>query len=190
MHLARAEGADVDDLVAVLAWAEADDPANPLARALVVRAAQELALAVRRAEECLERVERQVAAGGPEAAVAAARAVGAAAVVLLDLDPEDFAPEIADYVDAEETPAALDELARTTGDADTRAWARDAVRVLDPPAAPAAAAAARELAEGPPPGDAAGDAVWVPVVLALVDEAFERVLVEDDTAPPGGPAED
>jgi hypothetical protein len=185
MHLSRADGEDVRDLETALAWAETESPANPLARALVVRAAQELAVAVRRAEELLERAEPRVAAGGPDAAVTAARAVGAAAVVLLDLDPEDYAPEIADYVDAGETPAALDELARMTGDPETRAWARDAVRVLDPEGAPAAAGAARGLADGEPPADAASDAVWVPAVLALVDEAFERVLAEDRAAPGG-----
>ncbi|MFN8121706.1 MAG: hypothetical protein U0237_04665 [Thermoleophilia bacterium] len=176
MHRARATDRDAADLDTAVAWAETDDPGNPLARALVVRAAQELALSLARAERVLVQAEPAVAEGGRGAAVAAARAVGAAAVALLDLDPEDFAPEIAEYVDAGEDGDALDRLTRRTGDMETRAWAREALLVLGPQDAPRAAAAARDLAAGDPPEDPAEDAVWVPVMLALVEEAFERAL--------------
>lgn len=176
MHRSRAAGTDAADLDLALGWAEADDADNPLARALVVRAAQELAASLDRAERILVQAEPAIAEGGRNAAVAAARAVGAAAVALLDLDPEDFAPEIAEYVDAGEDGDALDHLTRRTGDIETRAWAREALLVLGPGAAPRASAAARDLAAGAPPEDPAEDAVWVPVMLALVEEAFERAL--------------
>jgi len=176
MHRDRATGQDAEDLETALGWAERDDPGNPLARALVVRAAQELAASLARAEQILAQADAAVAEGGRGAAVAAARAVGAAATALLDLDPEDFAAEIAEYVEAGEDGDALDALSRRTGDMETRAWAREAVRVLDSAAAPAASRAARDLAAGDPPDDAAEDAVWVPVMLALVEEAFERAL--------------
>ncbi|MCC6831785.1 MAG: hypothetical protein IT200_10610 [Thermoleophilia bacterium] len=182
MHRARAVEGDAGDLEVALGWAETDDPGNPLARALVVRAAQELAASLARAERILAQAEPSVAGGGRGAAVAAARAVGAAAVALLDLDPEDYAPEIAEYVEAGEDGDALDRLTRRTGDIETRAWAREALRVLGPRAAPRAGAAARELASEEPPEDPAEDAVWVPVMLALVEEAFERALAAGNGA--------
>lgn len=176
MHRARAAEGDARDLDVALGWAERDDPGNPLARALVVRAARELAASLARAERIMVQAEPAIAEGGRGAAVAAARAVGAAAVALLDLDPEDFATEIAEYVDAGEDGEALDRLTRRTGDIETRAWAREALGVLAPETAPAAAGAVRGLVEGAPPEDPAEDAVWVPVMLALVEEAFERAL--------------
>ncbi|MFN8110792.1 MAG: hypothetical protein U0Y82_13255 [Thermoleophilia bacterium] len=179
MHLGRADGPDREDLAAVLPWAERDDPGNPLARALVVRAAQELAAALRRAERLMVGAEAAVAAGGRDGALAAARAVGGVVVALLDLDPEDFADEISAYVDAGEDAVALDTLSRSTGDDDTRGWARDAVRALAVADAPAATAAAHGLADGGPPPDPAADAVWVPTVLALVEEGFERALADE-----------
>jgi hypothetical protein len=179
MHLSRAEGRDREDLTRVLAWATRDDPYNPLARALTVRAAQELAAAVQHAEHHLEAAEPAVAAGGPSGALAAARALGAVVVVMLDLDPEDFAAEIVEYVDRDQDSEALDTLARTTGDMETRAWAREVVRALDVAAAPAATAAVHQLAAGDPPADAAADAVWVPAILGLTDEGFERALAQE-----------
>lgn len=178
-HLAAAGPSDADDLAAALAWADSDDPRNPLARALAVRAAQELAAAVERASATLRAAEATVGQGGEAGAVAAARALGVMAVELLDLDPEDYAPEVVAYVDAGEDAAALDELARATGDEETREWARAAVAALDDAEAPAASAAVHELAAGPVPADPAEDAVWVPVMLALVEEAFERSLAEE-----------
>lgn len=179
MHLSRAEGTDREDLTRVLAWAAEHDAQNPLARALTVRAAQELHAAVEYAERHLEAAEAAVAAGGPAGAVAAARAMGAAVIALLDLDPEDFATEIVEYVERDEDAAALDTLARTTGDLETRTWARDVVRALSASGAPAATDAVHALAVGDPPVDAAEDAVWVPTILSLADEGVERALASD-----------
>ncbi len=179
MHLGRAEGQDRRDLDTVRAWAELEDPDNPLARALTVRAAQELAVALRHAEDRLRAAEPSVAAGGREGAIAAACALGAAVVVLLDLDPEDFATEIVDYVDRDQSSEALDTLARATGDPETRSWAREVVRSLEVDGAPAASRAVRVLAEGYPPDDPAEDAVWVPAILALATEGLERALAQE-----------
>jgi hypothetical protein len=153
-----------------------------LARALTVRAAQELGAAVRSAEGHLRGVEVGVSQGGAGGAVAAARALGAAVVALLDLDPEDFATEIVDYLDHDQSAEALDELARLTGDLETRLWAREAVAALDVADAPEATRAARALSAGEPPEDPAEDAVWVPVILVLVDEGLERALANEAEA--------
>lgn len=178
-HRTLAGLGDVEDLSVALAWAEDPDPGNPLARALAIRAAQELGRAIDRAAEALRQAEGPVARGGGPAAVAAAGAAGRMAVELLDLDPEDFGPEIAAYVGADESAEALDELARATGDDETREWARSAVgAVVLADEAPRATAAVQELASGPPPEDPAQDAVWVPTMLALVEIAFERALAE------------
>ncbi|MCB9010479.1 MAG: hypothetical protein H6531_01465 [Actinobacteria bacterium] len=164
----------------LMEWASSEDDDHPLARALVVRAAKaQLGVRVRVAE-MLRGLEPSLAeAAGRDAAVAVARACGGAVVLLLDLDPDDFADEIVTYVDAGETAEAMDVLARVTGDLDTRRWARDAIAGLDVEDAPVASAALRALVEGPPPDDAAVDAAWVPTLLALVDEGFERALVAE-----------
>lgn len=177
-HAARAGLGDVEDIRTALAWAADPDPANPLSRALALRAAEELGAAVARARSALAAAEPAVGRGGPEGAVAAATAAGTMVVELLDLDPEDVAPEIVAYVEGGEGPDALDELARATGDDETRDWARSAVAALRAPDAPLATAAVRELAQGPPPEDPAQDAVWVPAVLALVELAVERAAAE------------
>lgn len=179
MHLGRADGQDRRDLRTVLAWAELEDPDNPLARALTVRAAQELAVALRHAEDQLRAVEPLVAARGRGGAIAGARALGAVVVALLDLDPEDYAIEIVDYVDQDQSSEALDVLARVTGDLETRSWAREVLRPLEVDAAPAASEAVRVLADGPPPEDPAQDAVWVPTILALAEEGLERALAQE-----------
>lgn len=170
------DGADAP-LARVTRWAEEPDPAgNPLARALCVRAAQELAAAHARAVRVLDQAEPTVAQGDSMAAMAAANAAGAVVVEMLELDPEDFADEIFAYVEHDESPEAMDTLARTTGDDETRAWARRALADVSSPRAPAATRAVRALCEGDPPQDPAQDAVWVPALLALVQQAFERAL--------------
>lgn len=179
MHLLRADGQDQEDLERVLEWAQSADPENPVARALTVRAAQELGAAVRSAEDHVRAAEPAVSAGGPTGAVAAARALGAAVVALLDLDPEDFATEIVDYVDQDQSAEALDALARITGDLETRLWAREAVAALDVADAPDATRAVRGLSVGDPPEDAAQDTVWVPAILLLVAEGLERSLANE-----------
>ena len=174
---AGAEDREAFDIV--LPWAAQETADTPLARALAVRAATELAAAGARSRERLRAEEAVIAEGGPPAAVAAATAAGSIAADLLDLDPEDFAPEIAAYVEGGRRPEDISELARATGDPEIRAWARSAVAATDDPGAPAAAAGVRHLAGGPPPADPAEDLVWVPTILALVEEAVERALVDE-----------
>jgi hypothetical protein len=186
----RAAAEDLEAFEIVLEWAADDDPDTPLARALAVRAAQELAAANARARAVLRAAEEAVAAGGAEAAVAASTAAGAIAADLLDLDPEDFAPEIAEYVGAGARAEDVDGLARATGDPEIRTWARSAVASAaeDDDDAPRAADGVRHLASGPPPEDPAEDLVWVPTILALVQEAVERSLVDEAAEgdqPPG-----
>ena len=123
----RAAPEDQEAFEVVLEWAADDDPDTPLARALAVRAAQELAAANGRARAVLRAAEETVASGGAEAAVAASTAAGAIAADLLDLDPEDFAPEIAEYVAAGAQAEDVNALARATGDPEIRTWARSAV---------------------------------------------------------------
>ena len=115
----------------------------------------------------LRAAEAAIAQGGPEAAIAATSAAGAIAADLLDLDPEDFAIEIAEYVEAGSRPEDIEGLARATGDPEIRAWARAAVASTEAPGAPEAAAAVRHLAAGPPPEDPSEDLIWVPTILAL-----------------------
>ena len=174
---AGAEDREAFDIV--LPWAAQETADTPLARALAVRAATELAAAGARSRERLRAEEAVIAEGGPPAAVAAATAAGSIAADLLDLDPEDFEPEIAAYVEGGRRPEDISELARATGDPEIRAWARSAVAATDDPGAPAAAAGVRHLAGGPPPADPAEDLVWVPTILALVEEAVERALVDE-----------
>jgi hypothetical protein len=171
--LRAAAGAAPEDAEAfeiVLEWAADEDPDTPLARALAVRAATELALADARARGQLRAAEQAVRDGG------------AIAADLLDLDPEDFAVEIAEYVAAGSRAEDIPELARTTGDPEIRAWARSAVARTDAPDAPEASAGVRHLASGDPPEDPAEDLVWVPTILALTQEAVERSLAEEASA--------
>ncbi|HMN98575.1 MAG TPA: hypothetical protein PKD59_04110 [Miltoncostaeaceae bacterium] len=177
----RAGADDLEAFEIVLEWAADDDPDTPLARALAVRAAQELAAATERSRAVLRAAEETVAEGGADAAVAASTAAGAIAADLLDLDPEDFAPEIAEYVGAGARSEDVDALARATGDPEIRTWARSAVAsaAQDEEGAPRAADGVRVLAAGPPPADPAEDLVWVPTILALVQEAVERSLVDE-----------
>ena len=168
----------------VLEWAADDDPDTPLARALAVRAATELAAAGNRSRARLRAAEAAIAQGGPEAAIAATSAAGAIAADLLDLDPEDFAIEIAEYVEAGSRPEDIEGLARSTGDPEIRSWARAAVAATEAPGAPEAVAAVRHLAAGPPPEDPSEDLIWVPTILALTSEAIERSLADEAAAAP------
>ncbi len=177
---AQAAPEDAEAFEIVLGWAADPDPDSPLARALAVRAATELAAAGLRSSERLLAAEPVVAEGGPPAAIAAARAAGAIAVDLLDLDPEDFTLEIADYIDAGRRPEDVDALARASGDPEIRAWARAAVAATEEPRAPHAEEGVRVLASGPPPPDPAEDLIWVPTILSLVEEGIERALVVDE----------
>ena len=107
--------------------------------------------------------------GGAEAAVAASTAAGAIAADLLDLDPEDFGPEIAEYVGAGRAAEDVDALARATGDPEIRTWARGRRsprrrRTSTPRRAPRRGCGCSPPA--PPPADPAEDLVWVPTILA------------------------
>ena len=182
---AQTGGHDAAALSEAIAWASQASPDNPLALALAARAGVELAAATRRAWEQLESVEAAIETGD---AGRLSRAVGRIVIDLLDLDPEDFEPEIVAYVaqEAEEGhKPALQELARASGDADLRAWARETLVELDAPGTPAGLQTVRGLGDGALPDDAAEDAVWVATIEALAEEAVEIVLAGDaDAAPP------
>lgn len=177
-------GGDRAAIEEALSWASDDDPANPLALALAARAGVELAAATRRAWEQLEQVEAALEAGDTGRLT---RAVGRIVIDLLDLDPEDFEPEIVSYVAQEADEGhkpALQELARTSGDADLRTWAREALVELEAPATPAALQTVRALGQGELPEDPADDAVWVAAIEALAEEAVEIVMAGEADANP------
>ncbi|MFP5451171.1 MAG: hypothetical protein ACLGG9_05395 [Thermoleophilia bacterium] len=182
-----AVGRDVEAFEVVLGWARDPDPDNPFARALVVRAAGELEAARARAREHLRSAEGSLSEDDVRAAALAATVAGAMAVALLDLDPDDFAPEIADYLGGARAEEDVEALARATGDTEIRTWARGAVVEIEEPAAPRAVAAVRQVAAGAAPPDPAHDLVWVPAILALVEEAVERALVDEAAAGPASP---
>lgn len=179
-HGARsAEGDDVEAFDVVREWAADPDPDNPFARALAVRAAVELAASGARARGHLRDAEEEIAADDLMAAARATSVAGAVVVELLDLDPEDFLPEIVEHIGADRSEESVDALARATGDVEIRAWARSAVAGVSDEGAPAASAALAQLAGGDPPSDPAQDLIWVPAILALVEQAIERALVEE-----------
>jgi hypothetical protein len=178
--LARAERPDDPADDRSLATAEdcaADaDPHNALALALAERAGLDLAAVRARALDRLEALAATQAGepGRPEALIALATATGRIVVDLLDLDPEDFAPEIADYADTSATAeVATPRLARATGDQEIREWARDAITTLDVPAPPSALAAVRRMADGPVPDDPADDVLWTAAVVVLAEDAID-----------------
>jgi len=181
----RPEDPGDDRALAVAEQFAADaDPGNPLALALAERAGLDLAAVRARALDRLEALAAVQGAdpGRPEALVALATTTGRSVVDLLDLDPEDFAPEIADYADAS-TPAdeATPRLARATGDPEVREWAREAVRGLDVPAPPAALAAVRRMADGPPPEDPADDVLWTAAIIVLAEDAIDMATADEET---------
>lgn len=177
-----ATGDDVEAFDIVGEWASDPDPDNPFARALAVRAAVELAASGRRARELLREAEGALGGGDVQAAGRAAGMAGAVVVELLDLDPDDFLPEITEHIGSARSEESVDDLARATGDVEIREWARAAVAGVSDPAAPLASAALAQLADGEPPSDPAQDLVWVPAMLALVEQAVERALVEESSA--------
>lgn len=153
-----------------------EDPDNPFALALADEAGRSLAAVVERNSERLGVLERRLTAGdAPDADLAIV--IGAIVVDLLDLDPPDYEDEITAYLAAGESDAARRELARTTGDDESRAWAREELRLVDDPAAPVTSRAVQVLATGEPPEDPADDAVWVAAMLALVEQAVEIAVV-------------
>lgn len=181
---------DLDALVVARAVADDPDPGNPLALALAERAGFDLAAVRARALDRLEVLAVTQAGGAhqPAALTALAATAGRIVVDLLALDPDDFAPEIAAYADAEASAEReAPDLARATGDMEIREWAREALMSLDIPAPPLALASVRGLAQGPVPQDPAHDVVWIATMLALADEAME--LAAADQSAQDDPAE-
>jgi hypothetical protein len=126
-------------------------------------------------------------AGRPEALVALASTAGRITADLLDLDPDDFAVEIAAYADVDTTAeAASPVLVRTTGDEEIRAWAREALSSLNVPAPPNALAAVRSLATGPVPADPIDDVLWTATIIVLAEDAIDlatTAAASDDDDP-------
>ena len=160
-----------------------DDPENPLALAIADEAGRSLAAVLERNGERLAVIESRLA-GGAAPDDELALVIGAIVVDILDFDPEDFEQEITAYVGAGESAAARAELARSTGDLDSRQWAREELGRVDAPDAPVASRALTAIAGGEPPEDPAEDAVWVAAILALVEQAVEFAVV----SPNGGEA--
>ena len=151
-------------------------PDNPFARALADEAGRALAAVIERNAERLGVLEQRLT-GGASPDTDLALVIGAIVVDLLDLDPPDYEEEIAAYLAAGESDAARRELARATGDDDSRDWAREDLRRVGAPDAPVTSRAVQVLAAGPPPQDPAEDAVWVAAMLALVEQAVEVAVV-------------
>lgn len=193
--LARADrpddGADDRSLAVAEEFAADADPYNPLALALAERAGLDLAAARARAQDRLEALAgtQGTEPGRPEALVALATTAGRIVVDLLDLDPEDFAPEICDYADAgTSAEAATPRLVRATGDDQIRAWAREAVLGLDVPAPPMALASVKRIAEGPVPEDPADDVLWTAAIIALAEDTIDMATAEQAAAGAEGDA--
>ncbi len=159
-------------------------PDNPFALALADAAGRSLAAVIERNTERLGVLERRLT-GGASPDTELALVIGAIVIDLLDLDPPDYEEEIAAYLAADETDAAGRDLARSTGDVDSRDWAREELRRVDARDAPVTSRAVQVLATGPTPEDPAEDAVWVAAMLALVEQAVEVVVVSQNGANEG-----
>lgn len=193
--LARADrpddAADDRSLAVAEEFAADADPHNPLALALAERAGLDLAAARARAQDRLEALAgtQGTEPGRPEALVALATTAGRIVVDLLDLDPEDFAPEISDYADAgTSAEAATPRLVRATGDDEIRAWARESVLGLDVPAPPTALASVKRMAEGPVPEDPADDVLWTAAMVVLAEDTIDMATAEQAAAAAEGDA--
>jgi hypothetical protein len=178
--LARAyrpdDAADDRSLAVAEEFAADADPENPLSLALAERAGLDLAAVRARALDRLEALAATQADGPdrPEALVALATATGRLVVDLLDLDPDDFAAEIADYADAgADAEVATPRLVRATGDDEIREWAREAIQSLEVPAPPSALAAVKRMADGPVPEDPADDVLWTAAMVVLAEDAID-----------------
>jgi hypothetical protein len=156
-----------------------ESPENPFALAVADEAGRSLAAVLERNARRLAVIEARLV-GGAAPDVDVALVIGAMIVDLLDFDPEDFEQEITAYVGAGEADAARAELARATGDLDSREWAREELRCIDAPDAPIASRALTTIAAGEPPEDPAEDAVWVAAILALVEQAVEYAVVSQN----------
>jgi hypothetical protein len=174
------EGNDDDEGALAMQRAYAD-PENPFALALAERAGHDLAAVRARALDRLEALAVAQADGAdrPEALVALASTAGRITADLLDLDPDDFAAEVAAYADVDTTAeAASPVLVRATGDEEIRAWAREALSSLEVPAPPNALAAVRSLAVGPVPVDPNDDVLWTATIIVLAEDAIDLATTE------------
>ncbi len=178
--LARAhrpdDAADDRSLAVAEEFAADADPDNPLSLALAERAGLDLAAVRARALDRLEALAATLADGPerPEALIALATATGRLVVDLLDLDPDDFAAEIADYADTgADAGVATPRLVRATGDDEIREWARDSIQSLQVPAPPSALAAVKRMAQGPVPEDPADDVLWTAAMVVLAEDAID-----------------
>ena len=188
-----ANASDAQALERARVFAEDADPENAFALALAERAGHELAAVRARALDRLDAlaVAQADGAGRPEALVALASTAGRITADLLDLDPDDFAVEIAAYADVDTTAeAASPVLVRTTGDEEIRAWAREALSSLNVPAPPNALAAVRSLATGPVPADPTDDVLWTATIIVLAEDAIDlatTAAASDDDDPDDEP---
>lgn len=153
-------------------------PDNPFALALADEAGRSLAAVIVRNRERLAVLEPRLAEGTP-ADADLALVIGAIVVDLLDLDPLDYEDEIAEYIRVGEGDAARRDLARATGDVESREWAREELRRVEFAGAPVASRALRALSAAEPPEDPASDAVWIAAMLALVEQAVELTVVSE-----------
>jgi hypothetical protein len=183
---APTSASDAQSLERARVFAEDADPENPFALALAERAGHDLAAVRARALDRLEALAAAQADGAdrPEALVALASTAGRITADLLDLDPDDFAAEVAAYADVDTTAeAASPALVRATGDEEIRAWAREALSSLEVPAPPNALAAVRSLAAGPVPADPTDDVLWTATIIVLAEDAIDLATTE---VAPGG----
>ncbi len=192
--LARADrpddAADDRSLAVAEEFAADADPENPLSLALAERAGLDLAAVRARALDRLEALAATLADGpeSAEALIALATATGRLVVDLLDLDPDDFAPEIADYAEAgTDAEVATPRLVRATGDDEIREWAREAIQSLEVPAPPSALASVKRMADGPVPEDPAADVLWTAAMVVLAEDAID--LATAASAGQGGDAD-
>lgn len=172
--LGRAEGGDVAGLDEISPLAGSEDPANPLALALAEQAGLALAGVLERADA---RVASIVGVTDGGQIVAAA---GAIAADCLDLSSVDFEDEIETYLRAGETPGALRDLARETGDPEIRDWAHEALDELDRRGLVRGVSQLRAVVSGSGvPPDAADDPLWIGVVTSLAEEAIDIAMAAE-----------
>ena len=174
---ARAQGDDDPALEDAARLTEEENPDNPLSWALVDDAVHQLAAVLARSDERLEVLDQRLEDDSAEGDVA--RTVGDIVSDLLDLDVEDYEDEIAAYVRDGESDASRAELARTTGDAEMREWARSELAWVTEASDTTSGRALAAMARGPLPDDPADDPVWMSTILALVEEAVEIVQVDE-----------
>ncbi|HRC07755.1 MAG TPA: hypothetical protein PLV41_06040 [Miltoncostaeales bacterium] len=183
--LDRASGtADDPALADARALVDREDANNPLALALVDDAVSLLAAVMVRTDERLAVLDRRLAADGGGDDLT--RTVGDIVVDLLDLDPEDYEDEIADFLRVGQSDASRANLARATGDDEIRTWAREELAEATAYGSGHAASALGRLAASDPPEDPADDPVWTAAILALVDEAVEIATVNQVLEPDAG----